>query len=150
MSQRKKREIVIALDGSEHSLKALDVAAELARDTGGDLSLLYVYPHRPGVSAAFSGIDEQSSREGLEKRKEEAEKKIVALAEDRLGQQSAIANRYTSWGDPAEEIIEFMEKHPDAHLVLARRGTSRFTRLLIGGVSGKVVHHAPGLITLVS
>lgn len=149
MSKNDARKIVVALDGSKHSLKALDAGAELARETGGSLSLLCVYPHRPGMSAAFSGVDEQSSREGLERRKEEYEKKIFSEAEDRLGSESGIADRYAFWGDPAEEIIDFMEEHPDMHLVLGRRGTSHVKRLIMGGVSDKVVHHASGLVTIV-
>lgn len=149
MSKNDARKIVVALDGSGHSLKALDAGAELARETGGSLSLLYVFPHRSGMSAALSGIDEQSSREGLERRKEEFGKRIFSEAEDRLGSATGIADRYSLAGDPAEEIIDFMEEHPDAHLVLGRRGTSHVKRLIMGGVSDKVVHHASGLVTIV-
>ncbi|QOC24036.1 universal stress protein [Wenzhouxiangella sp. AB-CW3] len=143
------KQIVVALDGSEGAYEALTTAKGLAQAMGRDLALLYVYPHTPAVSATMSGLD-QVTRDSLEELKKESGKEVFAEAESRLGSGQKVSERHLLWGDPAEEIIEFMESHPDTHLVMGRRGMSKMKRLVMGSVSDKVVRHAPGLVTVVS
>jgi len=52
-------------------------------------------------------------------------------------------------GDPASEIIEYMEANPRTHLVMGRRGYSPLRSLTLGNVSEKVVRHAAGPVTVV-
>lgn len=142
-----KKPLVIALDGSEPAFEALDEARDLAKAMGRELSALYVFPHSRGLSATPSGLDEQTSRENLERMKESESSKIFAAAEKRLGAE--FAHKHVLTGDPAEEIIAFMEENPDTHLVMGRRGLSRIKALFMGSVSLKVAAHAPGLVTVV-
>jgi nucleotide-binding universal stress UspA family protein len=143
----KSRNLVIALDGSESSLEALDEARGLAKAMDRELSALYVFPHHRGVSATPAGLDEQTSRENLERMKESHSQEIFGEAESRLGM--AFAHKYVLTGDPAEEIVSFMEDNPGTHLVIGRRGLSKIKSLLLGSVSSKVTAHAPGLVTVV-
>lgn len=53
-------------------------------------------------------------------------------------------------GDPAEEIINYVDNHPKALVVMRRRGLSAMKSLLLGSVSEKVMRHARGAVTLVS
>lgn len=141
------RDLVVALDGSAPSFEALDAARDLAKAMRRDLSALYVFPHHRGVSATPSGLDEQTSKQNLERMKESEAQQIFGEAESRLGE--SFAHRYVLAGDPAEEIIAFMEDNPDTHLVMGRRGLSKIKSLLMGSVSSKVASHAPGLVTVV-
>jgi len=143
----RSRQLVVALDGSEPAFEALDEARGLARAMGRELSALYVFPHHRGVSATPAGLDEQTSRENLERMKANESKRIFDEAEARIG--AKFAQRYVLAGDPAEEIIAFMEEQPGTHLVMGRRGLSKIKALLLGSVSSKVAAHAPGLVTVV-
>ena len=143
------KQIVVALDGSEGGFQALGTAANLAKAMGRDLALLYVYPHTPATSATMSGLGEMS-RESLEELKDQSGQEVFSAAEAKLGSTQRVTDKHLLWGDPAEEIISFMEQHPDAHLVMGRRGMSKIKRLVMGSVSDKVVRHAPGLVTVVS
>jgi nucleotide-binding universal stress UspA family protein len=143
------KQIVVALDGSEGGYEALMTAANLAKAMGRDLALLHVYPHVPATSATMAGLS-QLSRENLEELKDESARQVFGEAEGRLGSGQRVAERHVLWGDPAEEIIGFMQSHPESHLVMGRRGLSKMRRLLLGSVSDKVVRHAPGLVTVVS
>ncbi|WP_376695496.1 universal stress protein [Wenzhouxiangella sp. EGI_FJ10305] len=149
MSQERSQErnLVVALDGSEPAFDALDEASGLAEAMGRELSALYVFPHHRGISATPSGLDEQTSKENLDRMKEDEAKQIFGEAESRLGKP--FAHRYVLSGDPAEEIIAFMEDNPGTHLVMGRRGLSKIKALLMGSVSNKVAAHAPGLVTVV-
>ncbi|WP_376691160.1 universal stress protein [Wenzhouxiangella sp. EGI_FJ10409] len=142
----KSKELVIALDGSKPAFEALDAARDLARAMGRELSALYVFPHHRGFSATPSGLDEQTSKENLEKARDSEARKIFEAAEQRLGQP--FANKHVLSGDPAEEIIAFMEDNLGTHLVMGRRGLSKIKSLLMGSVSTKVAAHAPGLVTV--
>ncbi|WP_228706173.1 universal stress protein [Marinobacter sp. LV10R520-4] len=53
-------------------------------------------------------------------------------------------------GDPAHEIIEYLEANPSTHMVLGRRGHSAVRSLTLGSVSEKVIRHATGPVTVVS
>jgi nucleotide-binding universal stress UspA family protein len=141
------RKLLIALDGSEPSFDALDEARVLAKAMDRELSAIYVFPHHRGVSATPAGLDEQTSKENLERMKESHSTEIFEEAEARLGKP--FAHRYVLAGDPAEEIISFMEDNPGTHLVMGRRGLSKIKSLLMGSVSSKVAAHAPGLVTVV-
>lgn len=143
------KQIVVALDGSEGGFAALSTAANMANAMGRELAFLHVYPHTPAASATMSGLGE-ISRSSLEELKEQSGKEVFGAAEAKLGSSQSVADKHLLWGDPAEEIISFMEEHPDTHLVLGRRGMSKIKRLVMGSVSDKVVRHAPGLITIVS
>lgn len=144
MSHRK--ELVIALDGSTPAFEALDEALDLARAMNRELSALYVFPHQRGFSATPSGLDEGTSKENLERMRDSESRKIFEAAETRLG--TSFAEKHVLMGDPAEEIIAFMEDNPGTHLVMGRRGLSRIKALLMGSVSMKVAAHAPGLVTV--
>ncbi len=139
--------IVIALDGSNPSFEALDEARNLAKAMGRELSALYVFAHHRGFSATPSGLDEQTSKKNLEKMRDSESEKIFLAAEKRLGKE--FAHKHVLTGDPAEEIVAFMEDNPGTHLVMGRRGLSRIKSLLLGSVSSKVTAHAPGLVTVV-
>lgn len=141
------RNLVIALDGSESSFEALDEARDLARAMNRELSALYVFPHHRGVSATPAGLDEQTSKKNLERMRESRSQEIFSEAESRLGMK--FAHKYVLTGDPAEEIVAFMEDNPGTHLVMGRRGLSKIKSLLLGSVSSKVTAHAPGLVTVV-
>jgi nucleotide-binding universal stress UspA family protein len=142
-----KHSVVIALDGSEPAFEALDEARDLAKAMGRDLSALYVFPHHRGFSATPSGLDEQTSKENLEEMADSESSKIFEAAEKRIG--TSFADKHVLTGDPAEEIIAFMEDNPGTHLVMGRRGLGRIKAMLLGSVSSKVTAHAPGLVTVV-
>lgn len=144
MSHRK--ELVIALDGSTPAFEALDAALDLARAMDRELSALYVFPHQRGFSATPSGLDEGTSKENLERMRDSESRKIFEAAEKRLG--TSFAEKHVLMGDPAEEIIAFMEDNPGTHLIMGRRGLSRIKALLMGSVSMKVAAHAPGVVTV--
>ena len=40
------KKILVAVDGSDHAWKALDLAAEMAKQHGAKLSILHVVPHQ--------------------------------------------------------------------------------------------------------
>lgn len=144
------KQVVVALDGSENSLRALKVGSDLAQAMGRDLGVVYVYPNTiKGPSAAISGLPDIPV-DKLEKHKSRSATEVFDAAVAKLGSSHPPIHKHLLVGDPAEEIIGFMEEHPGTHLVMGRRGLSRIKALVIGSVSDKVTRHASGMVTVVS
>ena len=141
---QKQAEVVVAIDGSDNSHRALLAAADLADAMGRELGLLYVYP------SDYEHKREKGSTDKASSHKESQSRAIFAAALAELGSRRRPAQQHLLVGDPAAEIIDFMSAHPNCHLVMGRRGLSTIKALLMGSVSDKVTRHAKGLVTVVS
>lgn len=138
--------IVVACDGSAHSAEAARMAAGLAKATGQSLKLLSVFPSARLERMVISGvmpeqIDEEVDSFGREVF-DAAKKTVSGIADP--------AEEVLLKGDPAHEIIEYLESNPEVHLVLGRRGHSMVRSLTLGSISEKVVRHATVPVTVVN
>jgi nucleotide-binding universal stress UspA family protein len=139
------KKIVVALDGSDNCLAALRGAADLADARENGLALLYVFPYKTATMAGLKDID----RDQLESFKDKAGAEVFKRAEAELGDRCAVTDRHLLWGEPAEEIIEFIRSNPDTFMIMGRLGRSRINRLVLGSVSDKVIRYAPGMVAVV-
>jgi nucleotide-binding universal stress UspA family protein len=137
--------IVVACDGSDQSLQAAKMAAELAKATGRPLKLLSVFPGSKVERMVISGVPPSD----LEEEQKNYGRKVFDAAKEAVSKLDPIEEILLK-GDPAHEIIEYLEANPGTHLVLGRRGHSAVRSLTLGSVSEKVVRHATGPVTVVS
>jgi nucleotide-binding universal stress UspA family protein len=123
--------IIVGVDGSPESLKAVAWGAAHAKLTGGTLELLttWAYPRSYGLSLVVTGADlETNAREVLEKVTTD-----IDLPADRL--HTTIVN--------AAAPTELVRRSKDADvIVVGHRGHGGFAELLLGSVSAYLVHHA--------
>lgn len=143
---KKTPSIVVACDGSEHSLNAARVAAELAEATGHPLKLLTVFPGTRAEKLIISGVWPSD----LEQEQKDFGNKAFEAAKEVLSGKVEPTEQVLLRGDPAHEIIEYLEEHPGTHMVLGRRGHSLVRSLTLGSISEKVMRHATGPVTVVS
>jgi nucleotide-binding universal stress UspA family protein len=125
--------ILVALDGSQGSRKALRFALKLAKDSGYSISLLHVVPKLPTTKEEVIrlikeeiGSPEEAGERYLEEAKQIAEEEGVQVREVILKE-----------GNPVEEILK-AEKGYDL-VVVGSRGMGKVDRLLLGSVSSKLV-----------
>lgn len=138
--------VAATVDGSDASVRAARVAVRLARETGTPLRLIYVYPILPSeIMGAVSLTAEE-----IDRAKSSSADRVIEAVLAELSDLPAEPERVTLLGDPAEEILAYIEEHPRTLLVMGRRGRSKIQSLLLGSVSDKVVRHARGPVTLVS
>jgi nucleotide-binding universal stress UspA family protein len=144
--------ILVGVDGSAPSLKAVDLAADLASNYNAELVLLTVVPHlAPVIDPAI----EEYAR--LEHVPASALELAVAAAEAvldgaRREAQAKGATRITtepSFGDPAEEIIAVARNRRTDLVVVGSRGHGRLAGLLLGSVAQKVISLAPCPVVVV-
>jgi len=133
--------IVVGVDGSDHSHRALIWAMRQAAAQHAPLTVLAVRPDpvRPatGIYWGLRAYPEDSHNPEVAHK---AVEQIVEQARNEIGETTAQVTVNVLSGDPAEELIAASR---DADLVVVgSRGSGGFTSLLLGSVSSKVSHHA--------
>lgn len=137
--------IVVACDGSDQSLSAAKMAADLADATGHPLKLLAVSPYSQTEALVIAGYEQTK----VDAAKEQYGRKVFDATKEALGGRADSSEEILLSGDPAHEIIEYMHANPGIHLVVGRRGYSAVRSLTLGSVSEKIVRHATGPVTVV-
>jgi nucleotide-binding universal stress UspA family protein len=138
--------ILVATDGSPSADRAVDAAAELAKATGSPLMILTI-----GGNMSGEQLRQLASAEGdLSKELEAAANKILEHARERaLREGLSEVILQSGWGDPAETIIDLVQRENPDLLVVGRRGHSRLSGLLLGSVSQKMTSLAPCKVMVV-
>jgi nucleotide-binding universal stress UspA family protein len=129
--------IVVGVDGSPHSQKALDWALAESTLRHCPLTVLAVSPIAASIwgFAAQSYPADEQGREHVQKATQEIVDKAVAHRTD----APAVTVHAVS-GLPADELIK---ASADADLmVVGARGIGGFSKLMMGSVSSQVSHHA--------
>ncbi|MCR6546839.1 universal stress protein [Dehalobacterium formicoaceticum] len=138
------KKILVAIDGSEHSMKATDAALELAQMDQAHVELLYVAPSFKYLSAETATIIEQ-----LEKDMMEESKGIVAKAAEKFEGKNVQFETNVILGNAADLIIEEAEKKGIDVIVMGSRGLNAVSRFFLGSVSHKVLTYAPCSVLIV-
>lgn len=138
-------EVIVPVDGSEGSGRAARFAARLAAATQCPLKLMYVLPASSALLMSMAKL----SAEEIKQIEHNAAREAIESARTAMGDTGATAEEVVAMGDPAEEIITYVDSHPKSLVVMGRRGLSRIQTLMLGSVSEKVMRHAKGAVTLV-
>ena len=133
--------IVVGLDGSDHSHRALIWAMRHAAQQRVPLTVLAVRPDpvRP-VTGVYWGVHAYPEDSHNPEVVRKAIQQIVEQAGSEIGETAPQVTVNVVTGDPAEELIK--KSHDADMVVVGSRGSGGFTSLLMGSVSSKVTHHA--------
>jgi nucleotide-binding universal stress UspA family protein len=134
--------ILLAVDGSEHSLKAAKLAGNLARLSGGTLWAITVYEEVP------SYLGEPNLSKVIAERTEKAEE-ILDEATKEIGEIPGNCESEILSGDPAESILRVVDVRNIDLIIMGTRGRGEIKSLLLGSQSHKVVSTAPCPVMLV-
>ena len=133
------KNILVAIDGSEASTNALQLAIELSEKYGAGLHLLHVVremqvPLNPGLMEAYEKLERQrhdllksAGEQLLNQSKRVAETKGITALQADIGS-----------GDPASAIVRYADKNQIDLIVIGSRGLGQIKSLLMGSVSRKV------------
>jgi nucleotide-binding universal stress UspA family protein len=130
--------ILVGVDGSGHSQRALEWAMREAAIRHVSLTVLTVHP---AVVGYFGGVsttpgDLELTEKARAAVKEEADKVLSGLD----GPYPESVTVKAVHGFPVEELVN-ASKEADM-VVLGSRGVGGFTRMLMGSTAGQVVQHA--------
>lgn len=136
--------VVVPYDGSPHSKKALEHAAE--RYENAEIVLLYVLDF---VDAAYRASPETELPGYWSDWYEDAQESAEELFDEARGTVGVDLAAETVVGQPARAIVEYVEENDVDAVVMGSHGREGISRLLIGSVAETVVRRSPVPVTVV-
>jgi nucleotide-binding universal stress UspA family protein len=134
--------ILVALDGSPTSEKALAVAVDLATHYKADLTTLSV-AEIPEVVGMVDEVDEL--RRAAEEHFRQIGEKAVEFARSKgIALRSVVVR-----GHPADAIVRYAEKEAMNLVVIGQHGHSRITRFFMGSTCDRVSEHCHSCVMIV-
>lgn len=128
--------ILVPIDFSEHSLKALDAARSLAKLSGGSVLLLHVLQPIVIVQGEIPPLVVPTDSG----RVEAAEKELAAIIE-RLGAGVSMEATVRD-GHPWDTVCEVAREKQCDVIVLASHGYTGLKRMLLGSTAEQVLRHS--------
>lgn len=129
--------ILVAVDGSKYSEKAVEFASKLASKTGSSLNIIHVIPQ---ISSTKGGIIRIMKEEIGSP--DEAGKKYLRKARRIARGQGVKPKIKLREGDPSEEILKETEEREYHMIVVASCGKGKVNKLLLGSVCSDILHNA--------
>lgn len=136
------KKILVPVDGSENSFKAVKTAASIVEKYNCSITLMHVI-ELPAINAR------PEFNEVLKQLKDEIEiegQKIIDIAKSYI--HSSNVNSIIVFGQPASKIITELNNNYDL-IVLGSRGFGEFKGIMLGSVSDKVSHHSKSTVMIV-
>jgi nucleotide-binding universal stress UspA family protein len=129
--------ILVAVDGSETSSKAAEMAIDLAEKNGADLIALYIVAPNINFSQAFYFAQENGQKIVDEVKREAVAKKLNVQTEVLM-----------DVGAVSKAIVEYAENNNANLIVIGTRGISGIKRMLVGSTASEVVKysHCPVMV----
>ena len=127
--------ILLAIDGSENSLRAAKEAGDLARAMKSEVRIVVAFDRIP------SYLGEPNLRHAIEARMKESQS-ILQKAQDAVGKIPGEIHTEMIEGSPAEAIINVAKTRSSTVIIMGSRGLSSIAELVLGSTSHKVVSHA--------
>jgi len=144
--------ILVPLDGSEHSLRALEIAIQLGKTFGGKITLIHVYSVTvrpiimpepttltpPGVPvmtpAEVSRVVEATRKAGA---------RVLDDGEYKVKAENVQVETVLVEGQVVQEITRRAKEGEFDIIVMGARGISKIREMLLGSVSDGVIRQAP-------
>lgn len=139
--------ILVPLDGSEQSKKALEIAAEIAKKFNGKLMLVHVLSLTPricGVADFPPGAAEEYSNTLAE-----YGKRILSEGRIKAEKLGVVVDTLLKEGFPVQEIMKMSRNEKFGLIVMGTRGLGEMKGMLMGSVSQAVSHRAASPVLLV-
>jgi len=133
--------ILVPYDDSPNSKRALSKAFELAELANGKITVINVISYHKAMGKII-----EPYRESIY----DHVKKFFNQIERDASRRDVTLKEEITYGNPAEEIINFMKNKKFDIIIMGRRGTSKITGTSLGSVSNALVQNSkiPVLIVI--
>lgn len=144
--------ILVPLDSSEHSIRALQTAIEIAKELGGKLTLLHVYnvtvtpmvvPEPTTLTPSGVPVITPTEVSRMVEAARDVGKHILDDAERKAQKEDVHFESTLKEGNTVQEILKLAKEGNSDLIVIGVRGVSKLRELLLGSVSENVIKHAP-------
>ena len=139
--------ILVPVDGSDLSMDALMLAAELVSGDAPTLELLHVPEHAPTGEELghWSGTPGAADDRGIE----QAALDLLDQAAGAVADRGIRVNSNVLWAPPARAIVDHAAELDVDAIVMGSRGLSDLKGLFLGSVSHRVLHTAGCRVILI-
>ena len=143
--------ILVPVDGSEHSIRALEKATQIAKKFGGKITLIHAYsvtvqpiivPEPAALSS--SGIPYLTAAE-ISRVSEAARdfgNRILKDGEEKVKAEKVEVEKVLIEGHAVQEIVRAAKEGNFDLIVIGARGISHIREMFLGSVTDGVIHHA--------
>ncbi|GGJ95251.1 universal stress protein [Lentibacillus kapialis] len=128
------KRILLATDGSKHSVRSANHAIQLANQFNGTIDVVYVVDEQTSKSDV---LHNDSKYEIERKRKEKIQSVLEQLKETDIEYNVQILH-----GQPGPAIVEFANTNDFDCIVIGSRGLNNLQTMILGSVSHKVAKRA--------
>lgn len=140
-------EILVGVDSSDHSRRAVEFALARAAERQGAVVLIHVIPWSP---FSFNTASENEHRHAQKEAEIKAATEQITEPLAELAKEAGVpCETIVIHGDPVEQILKLAEKRQSNHIAVGRVGDSRIRRALFGSTPGHLVQQAPVPVTVV-
>ncbi len=135
------KDILVPYDNSSNSKRAIAMAFELAKLTEGTITIVHVISYNKAVAKIVEPYKESiivHVKKFFDQIDKDASKKNIRLKKQIL------------YGNPSEEILNFMKNKRFGMVIMGRRGVTKITGPTLGSVSNALVQNSkiPVLIVM--
>lgn len=139
--------ILVGVDASEASTRAVEFASIRAKRLGGELLIVHIIPWSP-YSFSTPGENERRSQtrqaEIVAATTQIVEPRVKAVSEAGIPVDSIVRH-----GDPVDVLNDLVAERGAVQVVVGRTGDTRVKRALFGSIPGHLTRTAPVPVTVV-
>ena len=128
----KSKKILVALDGSKNSFRALTKAIEIAKETGASItSISVIQTFRTEMGIVKTIVGNQVSKNC---------KRFINKARSKCKKNNILFVDVIQYGQEGKSIVSFAEKNNFDMIVIGSRGRGVIKESFLGSTSNYVVH----------
>ncbi|KZE73380.1 universal stress protein [Paenibacillus elgii] len=131
------QKVLVAFDGSELSVKALQKAVAITQEDSAELIVIHVY-QSPVLAYGSAFVTVPAN---LDQDYEEFARSVLKEAEEVTAGVSGVKH-VLQQGQPAVTILEYAEENGVDLIIMGSRGLSGIREFVLGSVSHNVVQHS--------
>jgi nucleotide-binding universal stress UspA family protein len=136
--------LLVPVDGSENSVRALEAAIFLSKKIDAHMAVMHVMEKPPTVY-----IHPQKELEELLRNYRREAEQILEKCQEIGNRNGVELRKVIIEGDVASEINRFAEKEVFDMIVMGHRGSGRFKKMVLGSVSEKVLHQTKRSVLII-
>lgn len=136
--------ILVPIDGSDNSYRALDAALLLSEKLGSNITVIHVMEEVP-----ITHIGSEKMLNELLKAYKKENQDILLKCTEIANQKGLTIKTLLLQGNPASAILDYIKKEKFDLVIMGSRGLGKFKELILGSVSSKIVHHSPCAVLLI-
>jgi nucleotide-binding universal stress UspA family protein len=135
------RKIVVPVDGSATSWKALDTAKMLAGKFGGELIVLHVVQTYSSANLYVNGTNDSTFADE-NNQLTHIGSRVLATAREKMAGFSGRVRYILEVGHPSDKVVDVCREEGADAIVIGSRGLRGFKEFLLGSVSSEVAQYA--------